>query len=158
MGTHDRNFNLYASNNDLLNGTNALKTGVSDANGEVTFTGLSAIKYYFMAQTGCENNFVNGDSTVSPLILNTTSSALATIEGAGILKFANTSTNPYTIYIDGSPVFVLNGLSTFTSPSIFPIGTYNLEVIQNSGYVLYPTDEKFSGNLACGGSLTTTFP
>ena len=149
---------LYPSQDDWINGTNQVGTTLtSDASGKVKFSSLSALKYYWFAEKDCKNNVNGGITTVSALTVNTNNTVEVILTGTGTLKFTNTSSNPYRIYI--------NGVSTYDLPGGLvlykyykPTGAYTLRVLQLSGYALYPTDLTYSGTLACGSTLSTTFP
>src|SRR5438105_15185676 len=59
---------LYASQNDWYNLSNQIgSTQISDANGVVTFSDLSAIKYYWWAQKDCKSNLSGSSTTKAPL-------------------------------------------------------------------------------------------
>lgn len=148
---------LYSSQTDLLNNTNALGSSTSDSKGMVTFSNLSAIQYYWLAQDGCENNVNSSVTSQTPLTANINNTVTSTLSGTGTLKFVNTSANPYHVYVNG----VLSGdISGGQSGDEYyaPIGNYTIRVVQISGYAVTPTDESFTGTLSCGSSLTTTFP
>lgn len=149
---------LYPSQDDWINGTNQVGTTLtSDASGKVKFSSLSALKYYWLAEKDCKNNVNGGITTVSALTVNTNNTVEVILTGTGTLKFTNTSSNPYRIYI--------NGVSTYDLPGGLvlykyykPTGAYTLRVLQLSGYALYPTDLTYNGTLTCGSTLSTTFP
>lgn len=149
---------LYSSETDWKKGTNQVgAVQYSDAEGRVTFDNLSNIKYYWFAEKGCLNNVNGSITTTSPLAEGVKNTVNSILTGTGTLKFTSTSSNPYRIYINGTPIFDMNGNTTETLYYI-PVGAYTLRVLQLSGYVLYPTDKTYNGNLTCGGTLTTTFP
>jgi hypothetical protein len=148
---------LFVDSSDYANGTNSVANSISDASGNVKFTNLSTIKYYFLAKSNCENNFNSGNVLANPLTQNATTNATAIISSTGILKLVNNSTNPYTIFINGTSVGTLAGGITFTY-NYAPAIPYSVRVLQNSGYLLTPTDETFTGTLTCGGTLTVAFP
>ncbi len=74
----------------------------------------------------------------------------------GFIDFINTSTNPYYIYIGGVYKNTIAG-KTYILYSI-SAGSYSCEVKQQSGYVLYPTDETFTATVTTGNTFTITFP
>ncbi len=149
---------LYASEVDLLNGTNQVgPTKISNTNGLVVFENLSNIKYYWLAEKGCLNNMNGAVTTLFPLTLNIKNTANSILNGTGTLKFVSSSSNPYRIYINGTPVFDMNG-GTTSYRYYMPTGFYSIRVLQLSGYILYPTDKTFTGNLGCGQTMTTNFP
>lgn len=150
---------LYASQNDWHNGTNQIGvTQISDGNGVVTFTNLSAIKYYWFAQNGCKNNISGTATTQSPLTANVKNTVTSMLNNTGTLKFNNTSSNPYHVYVNGQFIMDMNG-GTTQSIDWIPLGSYSIHVVQISGYAISPTDETFSGSISsCGQTLITTFP
>jgi PKD repeat protein len=149
---------LYPSQNDWLNSTNQVGTTLtSDASGKVKFSSLSASKYYWLAEKDCKNNVNGGTTTVSALTGNVNNTVEVILTSTGTLKFTNTSSNPYRIYINGVSTSDLPGGSILYK-YYKPIGAYTLRVLQISGYALYPTDLTYSGTLACGSTLSTTFP
>lgn len=149
---------LYPSQNDWLNSTNQVGTTLtSDASGKVKFTSLSASKYYWLAEKDCKNNVNGGATTASALIGNANNTVEVILTSTGTLKFTNTSSNPYRIYINGVSTSDLPGGSILYK-YYKPIGAYTLRVLQLSGYALYPTDLTYNGTLTCGSTLSTTFP
>lgn len=149
---------LYSSQTDWNNGSNQVgTTQTSNAAGVVTFTNVSNIKYYWFAEKDCKNNVNGGIASVSTLTANTINTFNIVLSSTGTLKFVNTSSNPYHIYINGVAITDLNGGSTL-SDYYMPIGAYSLRVLQISGYILSPTDKTFTGTLTCGGTLLVTFP
>lgn len=149
---------LYASQTDWTNGTNQVgATQTSDASGKVTFSSLSNIKYYWLVEKDCKNNVNGGVTSASALTANVINPFNIILSSTGTLKFVNTSSNPYHIYINGVAITDLNGGTTLFD-YYMPIGAYSLRVLQISGYVLTPTDKTYTVTLTCGGTLTTTFP
>jgi len=81
---------LYASQTDWENETNQVgSTQVSDASGVVTFSDLSAIKYYWLAEKDCKNNVNGGATTTTPLASNVTTTVNAVLSSTGSLSFEN---------------------------------------------------------------------
>ena len=74
----------------------------------------------------------------------------------GSIQFNNSSSNPYNIYINSTLWQTINGGSTLTY--VDKLGNYNLEVIQKSGYAVYPTDEKSTGTITACGTQNVNFP
>lgn len=149
---------LYGSQSDMQNNANALGVATTDNAGVATFTDILAIKYYFYVQSGCKDNFNGNVSTASAIIANSTNTATVAVSSVGQLKMVNTSNNPYQVYVNG--VLTLSSLAGNTSYTLTeaPAGNYTIRVVQLSGYVVTPTDKTYTGTLACGGVLTTTFP
>jgi PKD repeat protein len=149
---------IYSSQTDWSNGTNQIGTKLtSDASGKVKFSALSAIKYYWFAEKDCKNNVNGGITTASALTGNANNTVEVILTSTGTLKFTNTSSNPYRIYINGVSTYDLPGGSVLNK-YYKPIGAYILRVLQLSGYALYPTDLTYNGTLTCGSTLSTTFP
>jgi hypothetical protein len=64
---------LYASETDWENETNQVgSTQISDASGNVTFSDLSNIKYYWLAEKDCKNNVNGSNTTANTLTANIT--------------------------------------------------------------------------------------
>ncbi len=149
---------LFSSEMDLAKETNQIgSTKISDASGVVEFSDLSAIKYYWMVEKDCENNVNGGVSTTTALTSNKTNSVDVILSETGTLVFNNLSSNSYRVYINGVAKFDMNGGTTQTY-SYNLVGTYTLRVLQLNGYLVYPTDKTYSGNLSCGSTLTLNFP
>jgi hypothetical protein len=84
-------------------------TLVSDTSGVVFFENLEAELYYWHAEKGCSTNRVSQTTLNLPLIEGVVLYGYSTMTKTGILKIANTSTDPYkvsdslftdTVYID----------------------------------------------------------
>ena len=150
--------NVYADSSDYANQSNVITTGTSDATGAVSFPNLAPIAYYFSVTDGCMNNHNKGIRLTSAETPYINTKVNVVIAGTGTLKYVNNSSNPYTVYVNGYAPFIVNGNTTASSSSYVPTGTYSIRVVQNSGYLITPTDETFTGTLSCGGTLTTTFP
>lgn len=61
---------LYETQQDYLNSTHAVVSGVADANGNVYFTNLSPIVYYYYIESGSLNNDFTTNHFGSPLTPN----------------------------------------------------------------------------------------
>lgn len=148
---------LYSSLTDWSNGTNEVGTiQFSDASGKVKFNDLSNIKYYWFAEKDCQNNVNGGKTTTSALTANINNTFDVILSSTGTLKFVNTSSNPYRVYINGTAFDMNGGITQFKY--YMPIGSYSIRVLQLSGYIIYPTDITYTGTLGCGQIFTTTFP
>jgi len=84
------------------------------------------------------------------------SPATTTQTNTGTIRFNNTSSNPYQVNIDGVSHGILQGKS-FSDVTV-DAGTHTTEVIQQSGYLVYPTDESNTVNVASGGTISIVFP
>lgn len=148
---------LYSSLTDYQNDVNRVTLMIADFNGVVTFPNLSAIKYYWSAKNGCQTNIFGSATTASPIAAHMTTTATTVLDGAGELKFVNTSSNPYRVFINGTAYADMNGGTTKTV-NYAAVGAYTIRILQLSGYAISPTDKTYTGNVVCGGVLTTTFP
>jgi len=74
----------------------------------------------------------------------------------GTIQFVNNSYNPYYVYINGSNMGSLPGKNSVTY--IEPFGTYALEVIQVSGYLVYATDLHYTGTVSETHNVIISFP
>lgn len=149
---------LYTSQTDWEKQTNQVgSTQFSDATGNVTFSDLSAIKYYFFAEKDCKNNFHGGAVTTTPLAANITTTVNAVLSNTGTLSFQNTSTNPYKVFVNGVEQFDMSGKTT-SALGYVKTGSYSVRVLQISGYAISPTDETYTGTVGCGQTLQVIFP
>ncbi|MDD5358553.1 MAG: hypothetical protein PHX80_05360 [Candidatus Nanoarchaeia archaeon] len=73
----------------------------------------------------------------------------------GSLTFSNISLNPYYLYVNGELKGIVNNVLTLKE---MPTGVYTIRVVQESGYLLTPTEKTYTGTLDCAGSLNTVFP
>jgi uncharacterized protein (DUF2141 family) len=149
---------LFSSESDWESGNNQIAPSqLSDVSGRVVFTQLSPKKYYWGVIKDCKNNINGSSTTTTTIAANTTNKITTVIQATGTLQLVNNSTNPYSIYINGVLTSNMEG-GTTKSLAFQPTGYYTIRVLQISGYAFTPTDETFTGNLICGGSLITTFP
>lgn len=74
----------------------------------------------------------------------------------GTIRFTNTSSNPYTIYINGGQVGTVTGkkFREYNKEA----GNYILKAVQESGYVIYPTVRETSFYLSAGQEKEFVFP
>lgn len=75
----------------------------------------------------------------------------------GTLRFENYSSNPYSVTINYGHVFRMEG-RTYGEISGFDKGDYVVDVKQLSGYLIYPTEERYNVNLPCNGKALFQFP
>jgi hypothetical protein len=144
---------LYPSLISLEYQTNPVASLPTNSSGVVTFTNLTPQQYYWLAQDGCEAGTGN-IVTTEDVTTKTTTDLIAT----GTLVFTNTSSNPYEVKVNGAVAYPSLAGGVTETLVIQPAEAYSIEVIQLSGYTLYPTDKTYTGTLSCGGTLTTTFP
>jgi archaellum component FlaF (FlaF/FlaG flagellin family) len=148
---------LFSSQDDWNNGTNQVGTvHYSDADGVVLFEDISNIKYYWLAEKGCQNNVYGGVTTTTPLAEGKKTTITNILKKSGTLTLTSTSSNPYRIFINGTAEIDLQGNAT--KSYILPEGTYTVRVLQLSGYILYPTDKTYSPSISCGNTTTVKFP
>lgn len=145
---------LYTSFTDWENKTNEVGTQSTDGSGNVVFDNLTDIKYYFFASKDCLNNGFKSVSTAGPIASGIQNNASTNIDQAGAIVLKNVSSSIYGIYVNGTYWFDLPGGATQTLP-YKPVGFYSIRVKKTSGIA---NEQTFTGNLTCGGSLTTTFP
>ena len=144
---------LYESLADMQNQENQLgTTQISDANGEVTFSNLAAITYYWLAEKGCQNN-INGITTTEVLELNKTRLVTSTLSDTGTLKLTNQSGDQYQVFVNEYLLLTADG-GYFYSYIYVPAGSYSIRVLQVGGTV----NKSYTGTITCGSTLTVTFP
>ncbi len=148
---------LYASESDWRADNNRKGTAITDGYGIAIFSGLSAIRYYWFAERGCENNSFGTAYTVNALAANKVNTTSSTIAGTGSIKLVNSSINPYKIFINGQEYIDMVG-GTNKIIQYAAIATHTLRVLQISGYALYPTDKNYSVPVSCRATTTVTFP
>lgn len=145
---------LYASESDWNNEQNVKATMTTNAQGRVKFEGLSAARYWVAAAEGCR---WGGANTTNAIAAGKTTTINTTLVGRGKMVFNNTSSNKYNVYVDGTFQAAMNGNSTFTILHAIT-GAKTVRVVQQEGYLVYPTDKTYTGTLSCGGTLTASFP
>lgn len=74
----------------------------------------------------------------------------------GTIQFVNNSSNPYNIYIAGVPKGTLVGKASVSFTIAF--GTYECRVIQQSGYLVSPTDKTYTAIVSKTANSVVTFP
>jgi len=149
---------LYGSENDYLNETGQIQgSKTSNSSGVVLFDNLSSIKYYFSANKDCLTNAFGGVATASALTANNKNSTTCILTKSGTLKITKNSSSLYDIYING--VLEIQNMAGGTTTSFKAgVGTYNIRVLQKTGFILIPTDKTYSGTITCGSTLTCIFP
>lgn len=72
------------------------------------------------------------------------------------VRMTNISSDPYNIYIDGYFQTTLSGntYKDYTTKE----GSHTFKAVQQSGYVLYPTEKQLTENVEACNDLTITFP
>ena len=144
---------LYKSITDLQNETNqAGSTLTTDAGGEVTFSDLETIKYYWFAEAGCKNN-VNSITTTDALQTNEVRIVTSTIIETGTLEFTNQSVYQYQVYINGSLLLTADAQYSYDYLYV-PAGSYSISV----NMVGSSTTKTFLPSVTCGNKTIVTFP
>lgn len=152
------NVKLYNSFDDWNLDKNQIgNTLTSDFMGKVKFSNLTPIKYFWLAEYDCQNNVNGAVTTTQPLSSNTNNTLSVVLSGTGNVILNNISTNPYSIYLNGTYAFDMDGGSS-KNLNYLPVGSITIRVLQISGYVLYPTDKTYNLNIDCGNTITTNFP
>jgi Carboxypeptidase regulatory-like domain len=142
----------------VTNGTNQVGTQTTDQNGNVLFTNLQPLEYYWHIEKGCQaNDFgFSSISTVNPITTQIENDFTCILGNLGTVEYVNTSSDPYTIYLDGNEIEIMGGDSTLQFQT--NAGYHTLNVIQQSGYATSPINETITGTMGCGDTLKFTFP
>jgi|GEM_PF-2285477 len=126
---------VFANHSDWLNDANVAYSGYTDANGNISFSGLSAQTYYFYC-TDASNCLTNWDvnQTNGPVTLHTTNSVNVAVSPYGTLKIVNTSPggNPYKIKVNGQ-IWISDLEVNNFAKEILPVGNNLVEAIQLNG-------------------------
>lgn len=72
------------------------------------------------------------------------------------IRFVNNSTNSYGIYIDGTYYGALQG-NAFDDLTVNE-GKRTFEAVQETGYILYPTEKEYTTTVVRCQDLTWNFP
>lgn len=75
----------------------------------------------------------------------------------GILYFKNTQSDPYTIYLDGTNIGILQSGSITTGYTVSSGISHAVKAIQYSGYIFTPTEYTGTATLNPGGIITWSF-
>lgn len=75
----------------------------------------------------------------------------------GLLYFKNTQSDPYTIYLDGINMGVLQAGTTSSAYTVTSGISHAVKAIQYSGYVFSPTEYTGTATINPGGTVTWTF-
>ena len=152
------NVKLYNNFDDWNVGVNQIgSTLTSDFMGKVKFSNLMPLKYFWYAEYDCQNNVNGAVTTTQPLTANINNTLNIVLSGTGNVVLNNISSNPYSVYLNGTYAFDMNG-GTSKNLNYLPIGNFTIRVLQLSGYILYPTDKTYNLNIDCGNTITTNFP
>lgn len=141
--------NLYASQQDFYNEVHAVDTTkVSDINGQVSFTGLDSIAYYWLAKSDCKSN-LKLYHLQNPLPLYTTTRVTSALTGYGTIRLENISGYPYHYYVRGLDYGIIDA-GRYTLCTYEAIGSFTVRMVQVSGYTTTPRDTTIVSQLACG--------
>lgn len=142
----------------VTTGTNQVDSGTTDQNGNVVFSHLQPLQYYWHIDQGCRANVFgySSISTVNPISANVENDFTCILGPLGIVEYVNTSTDPYAVYLDGNEIEIMGGDSTLEFQT--NAGNHTLTAIQQSGYTTTPVNETKTGSMSCGGTLEFTFP
>jgi hypothetical protein len=154
---------VYSFLDNLQNNSNVLYSATTNHNGIATISGIpvptGGSSYYVHAQHGCQSSYLFGVPISKNWVYPGQKTAITkTIRNSGSLRFVNTSSNPYRVFLDG--VVFIESMPGNTSRTFTYMAAkgYTVRVLQLSGFAVFPTDRTFTGTLSCGGTLTTTFP
>lgn len=76
---------------------------------------------------------------------------------SGMLYFKNTQVDPYTIYVDGNNLGILQPGYTSSGYTVTSGVMHDVKATQYSGYLVYPTHYTGTATLNPGGSVTWSF-
>lgn len=149
---------LFASQTDWQNESNQVgDTKFTESNGVVSFTSLQSIQYFWFAEKDCRNNLYGNNTNGSSLESNTETTSTVVLDGTGSIELTSTSSNPYSIFLNGDFLFTMNGGTTRTIDDV-STGNQTVRVLQESGFVFTPTDQTYTVNLECGDLASIVFP
>ena len=74
----------------------------------------------------------------------------------GTLRLSNNSTDPYSIFVDGKYQATLSA-NTYSEFRLLE-GLHKVQVKQNTGYLLYPTEKEYSVRIEPMKSIEYVFP
>jgi len=157
QGTHVL---VYSNSGDFQNNANIADSGTTDANGNISFTGVNAQKYYFICLniSNCLYNF-GAQATNGSISANETNTVTVVITPYGKLTVTNTSAakNPYEIKLNGQ-VWLSSLVYGSSYLHIMPLGNCTVEAIQLSGYVSTPTDSTYTELISQCQTTTLNIP
>ena len=133
---------VFDNYNDWFNNTNPAYSETTDANGNVSFSGVRAQQYYFYCDDtyNCLTNW-SAQNTNGALAAHKTNTLNVVLTPFGTLKVTNTSPggNPYEIKVNGEVWISSLGYNEYDT-EILPTGNATVEAIQLNG----PTDNTYS--------------
>lgn len=75
----------------------------------------------------------------------------------GSLYFKNNQSDPYTIYLDGNNIGILQPNTTSGAYTVTTNISHDVKAVQYSGYIFTPTEYTGTATVNPGGSVTWTF-
>ena len=76
----------------------------------------------------------------------------------GSIMLVNNSSNPYDVFVNGKLEIDDMPGGSARELSAKAVGYYSVHVVQVSGYVFYPTELTYSGNVSDQSTLVVSFP
>lgn len=146
---------LFETENDYLSETNQVSnTMTTNSSGEVLFDNLSNKKYYWHIEKDCLNNVNTSYTSASVLQLNKVNTINTIVKENGDLEIVNTTSDTYKVYINNEELGDISGNST---EYLYYIdnGTYSIQIIQQDGYILTPTNVTSTFNISCGVNIVS---
>ena len=146
---------LFETENDYLSETNQVSnTMTTNSSGEVLFDNLSNKKYYWHIEKDCLNNVNTAYTSASVLQLNKANTINTIVKENGDLEIVNTTSDTYKVYINNEELGDISGNST---EYLYYIdnGTYSIQIIQQDGYILTPTNVTSTFNISCGVNIVS---
>lgn len=80
----------------------------------------------------------------------------ATVD-TGSIRFTNTSSNPYEIFLDGADKGAQPG-GTYSTITNVTVGSHTVKASQNSGYIISPTVRNGTLTVTKGQEISFVFP
>jgi len=147
--------NLYKSERDMDLHINQVRVAkFTNIQGYVLFENLDPIEYYLATDKLCYSNVYS--SVAANLSEGETNEVTTMIYEHGSINLINFSTNPYRIYFNDVEKFDMPGKSA--SELITAAAFYKIRALQLSGYLVFPTDLTFNGDVNCYKPLDVVIP
>ena len=150
---------IFGSQSDYNNNLQLFTTQLTNNQGEASFSPVNTYNtYYWRVTKDCKTSVFDTNNNHNNLFLlsNAVNTYSTTISDKGILIFTNNSSNPYNVYVNDQLLITMDGNST--KSYYYPPANYSIKVVQQSGYVLYPTIQTYNVTSSCNSILTTSFP
>ena len=152
---------LYPTENDWSYDTNQIgEPGFADANGKITFTNLTAQKYYWRVENGCRNNFTTSITMPQPLVANIANKAdvpLTTFFNLQLIKSTAYQDATFMVYINNTTVLTIPaGPDVHTVPLIPPHSVVRVVQTNNTPNPIDVTYSDLDGD--CGETVTLNYP